>query len=677
MTVIKKTQTRPCTSHKVEALHGDVQVPGDKSISHRALMLASQIIGSTRISGLLESEDVLCTGAALQAMGVQIKREGSDWKVTGVGVGGLSESESVLEMGNSGTSTRLLMGLVAAHPFTSFMAGDASLSRRPMQRIMGPLREMGAEFISRSEGRLPLAVIGSRDLRPIRYRLPVASAQVKSGILLAGLNTAGITEVVEPEPSRDHTERMLPFFGIRCEVGEEGGARVVRIAGHQNPHHASPLHCRVPGDPSSAAFVIVATLITPHAEVTLRNICINPLRIGLITSLREMGADIAYENERMEGGEPVADLRVRSSRLRGVTIPAERAPSMIDEYPILAVAAAYAEGRTRMLGLTELRVKESDRLTAIAQGLEACGVTVRVEGDTLEVTGSTKIPGGATIAARLDHRIAMSFLVLGMRSESAVSVDDIRSIDTSFPGFVEMMNRLGASMHSPASEEEPAMPSLLRLRSETRPLVIAIDGPAASGKGTLARRLADHYGLAYLDTGKLYRVVGMKLVYANQDPLDTAAALQAAQNIALHDLTNPRLSQERIGQAASIVSAIPEVRAALLQFQRDVAARPQGAVLDGRDIGTVVCPDADIKLFVTAQIDARAKRRHRELQGQGIEVVYDSVRKDLEARDARDSSRSVAPLTAAPDALLLDTTDLEAEDVFAQVVRWVDARLGG
>jgi len=389
----------------------------------------------------------------------------------------------------------------------------------------------------------------------------------------------------------------------------------------------------------------------PGSDITIRNICMNPLRTGLFTTLKEMGAKISYENERSLGGEKLADIRVQYSKLKAVEVPAGRAPSMIDEYPILSVAAAFAEGESVMHGLSELRVKESDRLSAIIESLTACGVKTRAEGDTLYVTGG-KPNGGATITTRLDHRIAMSFLVMGMASEKPVRVDDAEAIKTSFPNFVELMNSLGAKINVAAAIGH-------------EPFVIAIDGPAASGKGTLARRLAEHFGLDYLDTGSLYRAVGMKLVYSDKDPGDLQAAVAAAQSITMDDLANPRLRQERIGKAASVVSAFPEVRQALLEYQKKFAKNPRGAVLDGRDIGTVVCPEADFKFFITATLYARAKRRHRELEGEGIEVVFDSVLEDLRERDERDQNRAAAPLVAADDAIIIDSSASDANQTFA------------
>ena len=432
-------------SRPIVRLEGRARAPGDKSVSHRALMFGGLALGETVISGLLEGEDVLCTAAAMRAMGAHVVQEGAVWRVRGFGVGGGQEPSDVLNLGNSGTSARLLSGILASQRFVSFMTGDGSLRRRPMQRLIEPLSRMGARFVAREGGRMPLAIQGTDEMVPIEYRLPVASAQVKSAILLAGLNTAGETTVIEPEATRDHTERMLRHFGaeVRVEAGEGRDKRITVVGWPE-------LKARdivVPGDPSSAAFAVVAACIRPGSDVLVENVGMNPLRAGLYVTLKEMGADLVEENRREVGGEPVADLRVKGGGLKGVTVPPERAPSMIDEYPILAVAAACAEGTTRMLGLAELRAKESDRLSSVAAGLAGNGVAHEMGADTLVVHGTPAGPaGGGLVATHLDHRIAMSFLVLGLASKNGVAVDDGSPIDTSFPGFVDLMNGLGAKI---------------------------------------------------------------------------------------------------------------------------------------------------------------------------------------------------------------------------------------
>lgn len=441
----------PLRSGATGPLTGTVRIPGDKSISHRALMLGAVAVGESTIHGLLEGEDVLHTASAMRALGARVERSADGvWHVAGAGVGGLREPASVLDMGNSGTAARLLMGLVATHPFVSLFTGDASLNSRPMARIIRPLESMGVSFVGRSGGRLPLAVVGTSQPVPITYRLPVASAQVKSAILLAGLNTPGITTVIESEPTRDHSELMLRHFGadITTSPTEEGGLAVALVG--------QPELCgrtvRVPGDPSSAAFLTVAALLRPGSDILIEGVGMNPRRTGLYETLRAMGGNIQCERMREEAGECVADLRVRYSPLQGVAVPAARAPSMIDEYPVLAIAAACARGTTVMDGLAELKVKESDRLAMIASGLAACGAQVQAEGDRLTIIGNGQPPagGGHAVATAMDHRIAMSFLVLGMATPQPVTVDDSRFIDTSFPGFVVLMNKLGAHI-DPAS----------------------------------------------------------------------------------------------------------------------------------------------------------------------------------------------------------------------------------
>jgi 3-phosphoshikimate 1-carboxyvinyltransferase len=426
-------------------LAGKIRVPGDKSISHRALMLGALAVGRTEIAGLLEGEDVLATAAAVNALGADASSAGGGrWTVDGIGIGGLVEPEDLLDLGNSGTGARLLLGILGTHPITAFVTGDASLRRRPMGRIVEPLSRFGARFVTREGARLPLAVSGAVNPIPIEYHLPVPSAQVKSAVLLAGLNTPGATTVIEPQPTRDHTERMLGHFGATVEIEPiKGGGKRITVRGHPELT-AAPI--AVPGDPSSAAFPLIAALIVPGSEIMIEGVGLNPLRGGLFECLREMGADIAFLNERDEGGEPVADLRARAGTLTGADIPAERAPRMIDEYPVLAAAAACAHGRTIMRGLGELRVKESDRLSAIAAGLASCGVRVAVDGDNLTVDGDGGPPaGGGLIATQLDHRIAMAFLVLGLATRTPVHIDDAAPIATSFPGFTSLMNALGAT----------------------------------------------------------------------------------------------------------------------------------------------------------------------------------------------------------------------------------------
>ena len=436
----------PLTARRAGAFKGRARVPGDKSISHRALIFGALTVGETRISGLLEGEDVINTGKAMRALGATVERvaEGA-WRVHGVGVGGFRAPEGVLDFGNSGTGCRLVMGAVAGCPVTATFDGDASLRQRPMKRILDPLELIGAHALSVTDGgRLPLTLAGARDPIPIVYRTPVPSAQIKSAVLLAGLAAPGETTVVENEASRDHTERLLKHFGAEVRVEAEG-AQGRRITLRGEPELA-PAPVVVPADPSSAAFPMVAALLAPGSEVILTDVMTNPLRTGLMVTLREMGADIEALDLRSDGGEEMADLRVRASALRGVEVPAARAPSMIDEYPVLAVAASFAHGTTVMRGLKELRVKESDRLAAVAAGLAANGVEVEIEGDDLIVHGKGRVPGGGTVATHMDHRIAMAFLVMGLASDKPVRVDDAAIIATSFPDFSALMCGLGADL---------------------------------------------------------------------------------------------------------------------------------------------------------------------------------------------------------------------------------------
>ncbi len=435
----------PATARRSPALAGTARVPGDKSISHRSFMFGGLASGETRITGLLEGEDVMRTGDAMKAMGARITKAGEEWVIRGVGNGCLLQPEAPLDFGNAGTGSRLTMGLVGVYDMETTFIGDASLQSRPMARVLNPLREMGVQVVSSAQGdRMPLTLRGPKHAAPISYRVPMASAQVKSAVLLAGLNTPGITTVIEPVMTRDHTEKMLRGFGANLEVETDAeGGRQIRIEGQGK---LTGQVIAVPGDPSSAGFPLVAALIVPGSDVTIENVLMNPTRTGLLLTLQEMGGDIEVLNPRFAGGEDVADLRVKGSDLKGVTVPADRAPSMIDEYPVLAVAACFAEGETVMLGLEELRVKESDRLAAVARGLEANGVDCTEGKEELSVRGipGGKGLGGGTVATHLDHRIAMSFLIMGLASEKSVTVDDANMIATSFPEFRGLMADLGA-----------------------------------------------------------------------------------------------------------------------------------------------------------------------------------------------------------------------------------------
>lgn len=435
----------PMTAHRSNGLTGVADVPGDKSISHRSLILGALSVGETIVTGLLEGQDVLDTAAAMRAFGAEVTRDDDGtWHIHGVGTGGFAEPEAVIDCGNSGTGVRLIMGAMATCPITATFTGDASLNKRPMARVTDPLALFGTQAFGRDGGRLPMTLIGAAQPLPVRYEVPVPSAQVKSAVLLAGLNAPGETVVIEREATRDHTERMLSGFGAAIETDVTNDGRIITLTGQPE---LSPQSITVPRDPSSAAFPVCAALITEGSDVLVPNIGLNPTRAGLFTSLREMGADLSYENQREEGGEPVADLRARfSPDMKGIAVPTDRAASMIDEYPILSVVAANATGKTEMHGVKELRVKESDRIDAMATGLRACGVAVD-EGEDwwcVHGMGPGGVPGGATCQTHLDHRIAMSFLILGLAAKNAVSVDNAGPIATSFPIFEALMTRLGA-----------------------------------------------------------------------------------------------------------------------------------------------------------------------------------------------------------------------------------------
>ncbi|MFW8633724.1 3-phosphoshikimate 1-carboxyvinyltransferase [Cribrihabitans pelagius] len=437
----------PMTSHRADPLTGVAEVPGDKSISHRSLILGAMAVGETRITGLLEGEDVLDTAKAMQAFGAEVvDHGGGSWSVHGVGVGGFAEPGNVIDCGNSGTGVRLIMGAMATSPITATFTGDASLNKRPMARVTDPLALFGAQAVGRAGGRLPMTIVGAADPVPVRYTVPVPSAQVKSAVLLAGLNAPGQTVVIETEATRDHTERMLAGFGAEITVEDSEEGRVITLTGRPE---LKPQVIAVPRDPSSAAFPVCAALITPGSDVLVPGIGLNPTRAGLFYTLQDMGADLTFENPREEGGEPVADLRAKfSPDMKGIEVPPERAASMIDEYPVLSVVAAFATGKTMMAGVKELRVKESDRIDAMAKGLRANGVSVEEGEDWWEVTGlgPDGVPGGGICESFLDHRIAMSFMVMGMGAQNPVSVDDGSPIATSFPIFESLMGGLGAKL---------------------------------------------------------------------------------------------------------------------------------------------------------------------------------------------------------------------------------------
>ena len=441
---MSQSPPRPFHAHRSGPLAGVIRVPGDKSISHRALMLGALATGVTRITGLLEAEDVLNTARVIELLGARVARREGVFEVAGRGVGGLTRPSGPLDFGNSGTGCRLTMGVIAGHDVEARLVGDASLSRRPMRRVLTPLRQMGLG-VAEDRETLPLTIRGTSSLVPIEYATPVPSAQVKSAILFAGLGASGETTVIEREPTRDHTERMLRYFGAEVKTAERDGRNAVTVTGDAELE-GKPV--AVPGDPSSAAFLAAAAAIVPGSEVTIAGVLVNETRTGFYTTLKEMGADVTFANPREENGEPIADIRVRHRPLTGVVVPAGRAPSMIDEYPVLSAVAAFASGETRMEGLAELKVKESDRLAATAAGLAANGVSAKVDGDTLIVAGNTTARGGGTVVTHMDHRIAMAFLILGLGADRPVAVDDITFVATSFPAFTALMGTVGARLEA-------------------------------------------------------------------------------------------------------------------------------------------------------------------------------------------------------------------------------------
>jgi 3-phosphoshikimate 1-carboxyvinyltransferase len=656
---------------------GRLTVPGDKSISHRALMLGSIATGTTRIEGFLESEDCLATLRALERLGVAVRRTGAGRvEVDGVGLHGLRASSAPLDLGNAGTAMRLLMGLLAPQPFDSVLVGDESLMRRPMERAAQPLRAMGAR-IETDAGCPPVRISGGARLRGRRLSTGVASAQVKSALLLAGLYAEGPTTVVEPAVTRDHTERMLQAFG--CELTTRNGSATLTP-----PASLDAIRIAVPGDFSSAAFFIVAGCIAGTGSVTIEGVGVNPTRTGLLELLSLMGADLRLLNHRNFGAEPVADVEVRPSRLRGIDAPARLVPLAIDELPAFFVAAACASGVTTVTGAAELRVKESDRIAAMVRGLAALGVRAEPRPDGIRIQGGPL--AGGTVDSQGDHRVAMSFAIAAPRASGPVEIRDVANVATSFPGFAATARRIGLKIGSEPiiqsiNSSEPNFPG-------PEVPVVTIDGPGGSGKGTVGRRVASRLGWHLLDSGALYRLVALAGLDAGLDPddepghaylasrLDVQFTSNAAREEAVllggRDVT-ARLRTEAAGMAASRVAAMPSVRTALLDRQRSFA-RPPGLVADGRDMGTVVFPSAGLKIYLTATAEERARRRHKQLKEKGLDVSLAALSQEIRERDHRDSSRAVAPLRPAQDAVVIDSTGMPIEGVVGAILALVGER---
>ncbi len=663
---------------------GEATVPGDKSITHRALMLAAAAEGTSRLSGLLPGADCRSTAEVLRALGCTIPEipvDGHEIRVEGTGFSGWRTPGAVLDCGNSGTTARLMMGLLAGRPLCATLTGDDSLRGRPMRRITEPLSGMGARFRELSaEGRLPIEVCGG-DLRALDYLSPKASAQIKSAILLAGLSAGVPASVREPLLSRDHTERMLRGLGVPLATEElEDGWRASLAP---FPGALPPLDLRVPGDPSSAAFLVALALLADEGELLVRAVGINPTRTGFFRVLARMGGFVEMHEERDEGGEPVADLRVQPAPLRGAEIGGAEIPSLIDEIPILAVLAARAEGETRVTGASELRVKESDRIHAIVENLRAVGVEAEELPDGLVVRG-TERPLAGEVRTHGDHRIAMAFGVLGALPGNDVRVDDPACVEVSFPGFWDLLRELSGARGAQGTA---------RSGGGRRPegVVIAIDGPAGSGKSSTARAAAAALGYRHLDSGAFYRALTLAALRAGIPPERweglTAGELEGLGVAAVPTETGYRMTLHGEDASAAIrspevnahvsrMAAVPAVREWLMGALR-AAGEGGGLVADGRDIGTVVFPDAELKVFLVCAPEERARRRLLE-QG-AAELTEEEIRAEAErlsGRDVLDSTRTVAPLSQAPDAVLLDTTRLDFPEQVEAIVRLARERTG-
>ena len=637
-----------------EQLRGRYSIPGDKSISHRSVIFGALAEGTTRIKGFLRSEDCLATLNIMRQLGVQIDDDGDEILVHGVGLDGLSAPSQELDCGNAGTAMRLLSGLLAAQPFHSTLVGDESLSVRPMGRVINPLSQMGAQIES-DEQTAPLRFTPASKLTAIEYVSPIASAQVKSAVLIAGLYADGITSVTEPNKSRDHTETMLRGFG--CDVQVDG----LQVSLQGRPQMRGQ-DIQVPADVSSAAFFMVLGLCHPDADFVLQNVNINPTRDGVIKILQAMGGQLILENQRVEAGEAVADVRVQTSQLKGITVPEDLIPSAIDEFPVLFIAASLAAGTTRLTGAEELRHKESDRIAVMIAGLKILGVNCQELPDGAAITGGALSSG--MVDGHGDHRCAMSFLLAGaLHPQVNTVVRGCHNIGTSFPEFFALVEQMGMAHLQPVP-------------------VITIDGPSGVGKGTTSALLAQHLSWHLLDSGAIYRALALKVMSAGLNPTDEEPLIAAAESLNLEFRVNEQqqtdvfldgvnvnddLRSEACGEMASQVAPIAAVRQALLNRQKAFQRSP-GLVADGRDMGTVVFKTAPLKVFLTANAEERAKRRYKQLKEKGVDVKIRDLLEDIEARDHRDSTRKVAPLVPAMDAHVIDTSDLSIDEVLARII---------
>lgn len=649
-------------------LVGRLRVPGDKSVSHRAVIFGGLAAGETRVSGFLAGADCNASLAAMEQLGATVTRTGDGTLKIAGRAGRLLPPAEPLDLGNAGTGLRLLAGVLAGQDFTAILTGDRSLCSRPMSRIIEPLTLMGAEITSEA-GRAPLTIKGRRSLQPVDYQLPVASAQVQSAVLLAGLAAEGKTRVRCAEPVRDHTLRMLSAMGAAIEADDDA----VVVTG---PSTLQGTDVEVPGDFSSAAFFLGLAAAVPGADLTVEQVGVNPTRTGFLTLLELMGADLELRNQRVSGGEPLADIRVRGRRLQGIEVPPSEVVRSIDEFPILFVVAALAHGRTRVTGASELRVKESDRLATMARALAGLGAAVQESEDGLVIEGRGQL-GGGEVSSGGDHRVAMAMAMAGQAASKPVRVFDVGNVGTSYPGFVRDASAVGLKIKQIGGKGEA---DLVERNNEVP--VIAVDGPSGSGKGTISRLLASALGWHLLDSGALYRLTALVTLDAGADPSDEAAVAALAAELDVRFTTDEqgneqillagqdvtrRIRSERCGEAASKVAPLRKVRRALNGLQLGFR-RPPGLVADGRDMGTVVFPDAALKIFLTASAEERAERRYKQLKEKDIGVSLAALREEIAARDERDQTREVAPLVPAEDALIIDTTGVGIEDVFQRLL---------